>query len=131
MAAIFTAHSTASLSGTDPCPWCGGDHVRLEPELRDGCHDGEVDAWACAASCVCCGAEGPWRKGTTQAESATRALDAWERRVRPTADLLAAALAVADGYRIERDQLYAAIQHFRDEDASQCATNRLLSMVED
>jgi Lar family restriction alleviation protein len=46
-----------------PCPHCGGQ-VKLEKALRVGyenCQD-DPDAWAYYVVCVCCAAQGPWRK---------------------------------------------------------------------
>lgn len=44
---------------------------------------------------------------------------------------LAKARAVADGYRIERDDLYKAIQQWSDADGDRRTTDHLLSLVED
>lgn len=67
-----------------PCPFCDADSSRLHADatLRDGCADGEPDAWCASIRCRCCAAEGPWRKADTAEEANRRAWDSWDRRVR-------------------------------------------------
>jgi Lar family restriction alleviation protein len=50
-----------------PCPFCAGQGM-LAKSLRDGCQDGEPDAWAHFVRCRSCGAQGPWFKSAGNAE---------------------------------------------------------------
>lgn len=59
------------------CPFCGGAPI-MERTLRDGCADGEPDAWAYAARCLSCAATGGW--GKSSASAARR----WKMRVPAT-----------------------------------------------
>jgi Lar family restriction alleviation protein len=59
-----------------PCPFCGGMPMR-DKQLRDGCADGEPDAWAYLVRCRACACEGPWFKTRGNAD------DAWNRRHQP------------------------------------------------
>ena len=60
--------------GTD-CPFCGG-HATMRRVLRDGCKDGEPDAWAYYVVCRSCAAQGG---GGKSKESALRC---WSQRVK-------------------------------------------------
>lgn len=58
-----------------PCPFCGGTaprHLSVRKTLREGCEDGEVDAYAYNVFCGSCAAEGPWNKTSEAA-----AVKAW------------------------------------------------------
>lgn len=50
-----------------PCPFCGGA-ARRARTLRDGCRDGEPDAWAYYVVCVSCAAQGGWAKNEAGAD---------------------------------------------------------------
>lgn len=63
------------------CPFCGGTSTVYESGLRDGCLDGEPDAWTSAVTCCSCAAVGPWRKADTRADAEQRALAAWSSRL--------------------------------------------------
>jgi len=49
------------------CPFCGGKPL-LNKRLREGCADGEPDAWAYFVICRSCAAQGPWYKSPGNAE---------------------------------------------------------------
>ncbi len=43
------------------CPFCGGEGIPSK-DLRDGCLDGEPDAYAHYVRCRSCAAQGGWTK---------------------------------------------------------------------
>lgn len=45
----------------DACPFCGGGAI-LDKTLRDGCKEGEPDAFAYSVRCRCCASSGGWAK---------------------------------------------------------------------
>ena|SRR5579859_3361189 len=51
-----------------PCPFCTQTRVRVDRLLRDGCKDGEPDAYAYYVFCPSCGCQGPWVKNPSGAE---------------------------------------------------------------
>lgn len=44
-----------------PCPFCAGEPLMYRV-LRDGCRDGEIEAWAYYVTCRSCAAQGGWGK---------------------------------------------------------------------
>ena len=50
-----------------PCPFCGGNSI-VDRTLRDGCIDGEPDAWAYFVRCFSCACQGPWTKNSSGAQ---------------------------------------------------------------
>lgn len=62
-----------------PCPFCGG-WAYIDKVLRDGCKDGQPDAWAFFAMCNSCGAQGGWCKSTDPRSEAMTAVRQWNWR---------------------------------------------------
>ena len=44
-----------------PCPFCAGKGI-YSKKLRDGCIDGEPEAYAYSIDCRSCACVGPWAK---------------------------------------------------------------------
>lgn len=59
--AVPTALIDGKSSELLPCPFCQGQ-PRRDRTLRDGCEDGEPDAWAYFVRCISCAAQGGWAK---------------------------------------------------------------------
>jgi hypothetical protein len=73
---------TSHTETTKPCPFCGQSTPHIPDfTLRDGCKDGEPDAWACAIRCRSCACQGPWSKGDDKPTALRRALKQWDTRV--------------------------------------------------
>jgi len=56
------------MKNLKPCPFCGSHDCTIERVLRDGCEDGEIEAWAYYVACPSCGAQGGWGKSEGTAE---------------------------------------------------------------
>lgn len=70
----MTTHSELMREGAKvnnslkPCPFCGADRAPgLLQLLREGCQEGEPDAYSYTIHCRSCGADGPWAKSQTNA----------------------------------------------------------------